>query len=100
MTKVEVITRAIAGRLTWLQAADILGYTPRHMRRLKQLYERQGYDGLRDHRGGTPRRRRIPLPTLAELFRLRRAHYHDFSVRHFWEFATEERARGPCGAVG
>ncbi len=32
MTAKEVIVKAIEGRLTWLQAADILGYSPRHMR--------------------------------------------------------------------
>jgi transposase len=89
MTKADVIVKAIDKQISWLQAADILGVTPRHMRRLKQLYEQQGYDGLRDHRGGRPRRKRIPLATLEELFRLRRAHYADFSIQHFWEFATE-----------
>jgi len=31
----EVILRAIDGKLTWLQAADILGYSPRTIRRLR-----------------------------------------------------------------
>ena len=31
----EVIVRALAGKLTWLQAADILGRSPRSIRRLR-----------------------------------------------------------------
>lgn len=90
MTTKDVIVKAIEGKLSWVQAADILGYTPRHMRRLKLLWERQGYDGIRDQRGSTPRRRRIPLATIRALCELKRRRYPDFSVRHFWEKATEE----------
>src|SRR5436309_1232649 len=89
MTRKEVIVKAIEGRLTWLQAADILGMTARHMRRLKRLFERRGYDGLVDQRGLRPRRKRIPLRTIRALCRLRRERYADFSIRHFWERATE-----------
>ena len=75
MTRKEVIVKAIEGRLTWIAAADILNVTPRHMRRLRALYEQCGYDGLVDQRGGTPRRKR--------------ERYADFSIQHFWEQATE-----------
>jgi transposase len=90
MTRKEVMVRAIAGRLTWIAAADILGVTPRHMRRLHQLYERTGYDGLVDHRGGKSRRKRIPLATIDALCQLRRERYPDFSMQHFWEQVTEK----------
>src|SRR5438093_8137597 len=94
MTRKEVIVKAIEGRLTWLQAADILGMTARHMRRLKRLFERRGYDGLVDQRGLRPRRKRIPLRTIRALCRLRRERYADFSIRHFWERATSGMACG------
>jgi len=90
MTRRAIIVKAIAGELTWLQAADILGVTARQLRRLKRQFERQGYDGLRDHRGGTPRRKRIPLRVIRRLCTLRRERYADFSIRHFWERATEQ----------
>ena len=48
MTRKEVIVRAIAGELTWIEAAQICGITDRQMRRLKQRYEQYGYDGLVD----------------------------------------------------
>ena len=71
MTRNEVIVKAIDGQLTWIQAADILGMTPRNLRRLKRAWERRGYDGLQDHRGITPRRRRArakrePAPIASE----------------------------------
>lgn len=48
MTRKEVIVRAIAGELSWIQAAQICGITARHMRRLKERYQQYGYDGLVD----------------------------------------------------
>jgi transposase len=89
MTRKEVIVRAIDGQLTWIQAADILGISARHLRRLKQLWEHRGYDGLQDQRGLRPRRRRIPVKVIERLCRLRRQRYADFSIQHFWEKATE-----------
>ena len=90
MTRKEVIVRAIDGQLTWIQAADILGITPRHLRRLKLVWERRGYYGLQDQRGRTARRRRIPMKVIERLCRLRRERYADFSIQHFWEKATEQ----------
>lgn len=85
MTKREVIMRAIAQEITWIQAAHICGVTPRQMRRLKREVERRGYDAVVDHRGRTPRRQRIPLATLEQVCALKRERYPDFSVQHFWE---------------
>ncbi len=55
----EVILRAMDGRFTWYQAAEILGITDRQMRRWKERYKREGYDGLFD------RRRKQPSPQRA-----------------------------------
>ncbi len=90
VTRKEIILKAIEGKLSWLHAADILGITPRHIRRLKKDYERGGWGGLRDHRVGTPRRKRISPATIRELLRLRRERYPDFSIQHFYDFATEK----------
>jgi len=40
----EVILRAMAGKLRWWQAVEILGITERTMRRWR--YQQHGYDGL------------------------------------------------------
>lgn len=90
MTRKEVIVRAIEGKITWIQASEIIGITARHMRRLKESYERHGYNGLMDGRGGKTRRKRIPVATINKLCKLKRERYADFSTRHFYEKATEE----------
>jgi transposase len=90
MTVRDVIVKAIDGQISWIQASEILGITARHMRRLRARYERDGYKGLVDNRGGRPRRKRIALKTIEEICRLKRDAYADFSVRHFYEHATEK----------
>lgn len=88
MTRKEIILKAINKQITWIQAADILGITARHMRRLKWRYETYGYGGLRDNRSGKPRRKRIATKTIGEICRLKKEVYPDFSVRHFYEYAV------------
>ena len=90
MTRKEVILKAINKKINWIQAANILGVTPRHMRRLKGQWEKGGYGGLRDHRRGRSMRQRIPLEVIRKLCHLKKEVYPDFSVRHFYEYATEE----------
>jgi len=54
-TKVqEVIVRGLSGELTWLQVTDILGRSPRSIRRMRWRFERYGYDGLYDRRRSKP----------------------------------------------
>lgn len=90
MTRSEVIVKAIEGRISWIQAAEILGISARHMRRLKERFETYGYGGLRDGRAGKPRRKRIPTKTIEKICTLKRVKYADYSVRHFWEQVTEK----------
>ena len=66
MTRKEVMLKAINKQISWIQAAEILGVTARHMRRLKVRYERSGYDGLVDQRRGRPRRKRIAVAPLTD----------------------------------
>lgn len=90
MTRRDIILKAINKQITWIQAADILGISARHMRRLKTRYEKGGYGGLRDYRAGRAYRRRISLETIRELCRLKKEVYPDFSVKHFYEYATQK----------
>jgi hypothetical protein len=52
MTRREVITKAIARQLTWLQAAEIIGIKPRQMRRLRYRVAHYGLDAVMDHAAG------------------------------------------------
>ena len=86
----EVILRAMAGKLKWWEAAEILGVTDRTMRRWRQRYEQHGYDGLYDYRKGQPSPKRIPVETLEEVLALYGERYFDCNVRHFHEKLSEE----------
>ena len=91
MMRIEVLSKAFAKQITWLQAADILGITARHLRRVRRSIETHGLpEALRDKRQGTPRRPRVSALMIAKICRLRKERYSDFSVRHFYEFITEK----------
>jgi transposase len=86
----EVILRAVAKKITWMQAGEIIGLCERQMRRWRRRYEKFGYDGLFDHRLGKPSPKRVPLATVEEVLRLYQEQYADFNVRHFQEKLREK----------
>ena len=94
----EIILRALSGGLTWLQAADILGRSPRSIRRLRLRYERYGYDGLVDRRRQTPSPKRAPVAEVERMLHLYRAHYQGFNVRHFLRKARRDHGVPFCYA--
>ena len=81
----EVILRAMARKITWWQAAEIIGISDRHMRRWRERYEEFGYDGLVDRRRGKPSQRRVPVATVEKVLGLYREKYSDLNVQHFHE---------------
>lgn len=90
----EVILRALARKITWWQAAEILGISDRQMRRWKHRYQEYGYDGLWDRRRGRPSPRRVPVETVEKVLGLYREKYFDLNVRHFREKLAEEHGIG------
>ena len=68
----EVILRALSGQLTWLQAADILGRSPRSIRRMRYKFERSGIEDLFDRRCRTPSPKRAPVAEVERVLRLYR----------------------------
>jgi len=86
----EVILRALAKKITWWQAAEIIGITDRQMRRWHWRYKEYGYDGLLDRRLGKPSPKRVPLAVVEQVFSLYREKYFDFNVQHFHEKLKEE----------
>src|SRR5580704_6526855 len=81
----EVILRALAKRIRWWQAAEIIGISDRQMRRWRERYEQFGFRGLFDRRGGRPSLKRVPVVTLERVLELYRELYFDLKVRHFHE---------------
>src|ERR1700680_653673 len=90
----EVILRAMAKRITWWQAAEIIGISERQMRRWHRRYEKWGYDGLWDRRRGRPSPQRVPLETAQQVLRLYGEKYFDFNVIHFHKKFREQHGIG------
>ena len=81
----EVLLRAMARKITWWQAAEILGFSDRHLRRIRERYQEFGYESMFDKRRGQPSPKRVPLGTVEQVLALYREKYFDLNVRHFHE---------------
>jgi len=90
MTVQEVVLKALSGEIHWFRAAEILGMSPRTLRRWRERYETYGYVGLVDKRRHTPSVRRVAAPEVGRLLQLYRERYRGFNVRHFYEVACRE----------
>ncbi|RJO67838.1 MAG: ISNCY family transposase [Myxococcales bacterium] len=90
MTVQEVILKAVGGELKWIEAADILGVTPRTIRRMHASYKAHGLPGLIDRRRGSPSPRRAAFADVEQVLRLYREKYRDFNVKHFHEKLVEK----------
>jgi hypothetical protein len=88
----EVMLRAMNKEYSWLQAAEILGITPRGLRRLRQRMDQFGYQGLVDMRHGRPSPRRTPVPEVERILELYRERYPGFNGRHFWQLVRRDHA--------
>src|SRR5499425_1887898 len=88
----EVILRAMARKITWWQAAEILGFSDRHLRRIRERYEEFGYESMFDKRRGQPSPKRVPYATVEKVLALYREKYFDLNVRHFHEKLGEQHA--------
>ena len=86
----EVILRAVAKKIRWWQAAEIMGISDRQMRRVRERYEEFGFRGLFDRRRGKASPKRVPLAVLERVLELYRERYFDLNVRHFHEKLTSE----------
>jgi transposase len=86
----DVLLKAMAKRISWADAAEIIGVTDRTMWRWRERLEEHGYNGLTDRRKGKPSRQRVPLATAEEVLELYQKTYYDLNVRHFHEKLKEE----------
>jgi transposase len=90
MTVQEVLLKAISGEKHWFWAAEVLGWSPRTVRRWRERYEACGYAGLVDKRLYRPSIHRAPPGEVERVLRLYRERYTGFNVRHFHEIARRE----------
>jgi helix-turn-helix protein len=68
----ELILRALAKKITWLQAAEIIGISDRHIGRWRERCEEFGIRGVFDGRRGKPSPKRAPVATVEKVLELYR----------------------------
>ena len=106
----DVIVQAMDGKLTWWQAAEILGVTTRTMRRWRRRYQQYGVSGLQDQRRVDRSPHGVPEAEVKRWLRLYRERYRGFNVRHFyarmrrdqgcvWSYTVVRRALQAAGLV-
>jgi hypothetical protein len=89
MKRQDVILKAMAKKLSWLEAAEIAGMSVRNRQRKRQAYVEYGYTGLFDQRRGKRSIHRVPMETAERVLALYRDRYFDLNVRHFHEKLRE-----------
>jgi transposase len=85
----DVILKAMAKKLSWIEAAEIAGMSVRNMQRMRQRYQEDGYNGLFDQRRGKRSIHRVPMEIAERVLALYGDKYADFNVRHFHEKLRE-----------
>lgn len=81
----DVLSRCESKRLSYLEAAEILGMSERTLRRYRRRFEEDGPEGLFDRRLGKASARRVPADEIAWMLDLYRTHHLGWTVKHFHE---------------
>jgi transposase len=87
---IEGLERYRAGRLSCGEAAELLGISERHFRRLRDRYEADGAEGLIDRQRDRVSGRRAPVEQIEFVIEQYRTRYWDFTVKHFHEALQAE----------
>ena len=78
LTRLEVIQRLEEKRLKQKEAAELLGISERHVRRLLCAYRQDGESGLISKRRGVPSNNRLAIEVVVKARDLIYERYHDF----------------------
>lgn len=84
-----VLNEVIAGRMTGQEAAEVLGVTLRHTRRLLAAYRRQGAAALAHGNRGRVPANKLEAAVEAAILRLAQGAYVDYNDSHFTEELAE-----------
>jgi transposase len=86
----DVLLKAMAKKISWADAGEIIGVSCRTMRRWRERLEEGGYSGLADRRKGKPSAQRVPLARVEQVLALYQETYYDLNIRHFHEKLREQ----------
>ncbi len=96
----DVILRAMAKKLTWIDAAEIAGISPIKMHLRRRRYQVFGYTGLFGRRRRKRIVYRIPMETAERVLQLYQEKYADVGVHLFYnELREREGIRLPFNWV-
>jgi hypothetical protein len=90
----EVIMQATRGKMSWWQAAEVLGISPRTLRRWRVGYQKYGVRGLHDRRRIDRAPNGVPEAEIKRWLQLYERRDRGDNVRHF--HAVMKRAHGGC----
>ena len=79
----EVILHATRGKMSWWQAAEVLGISPRTLRRWRVGYQKYGVRGLQDKRRVDRAPNGVPEAEIQRWLMLYEQRYGGYNVRHF-----------------
>ena len=85
----DVLGRWEAGRLSALDAAELLGMSERSFRRYRRRYEEEGVDGLFDRRLGKASSRRVSVDRVEWMLEQYRTRHVGWTVKHFHDHLRE-----------
>jgi transposase len=87
---IEALGRHRFGHLSCVEAAEYLGMSERHFRRLRDRHEAEGAEGLIDRRRGRKSGRAAAVDRIEWMLEEYRTRYWDFNALHFHERITVE----------
>src|SRR5437899_8441378 len=95
MKVADVLLHALKERQPWIHVAEVLGVSPRTVRRLRWRYEHHGFEGLFDHRHLRPSPRCAPLAEVQRVLGLYRDQATIPEGSGVWSNCGD-RGRGPA----
>jgi hypothetical protein len=86
----DVLSRWEAGKLSMMEAGEVLGMSERQFRRYRDRYEEEGMAGLVDRRLGKPSPKRVPSADVELMLELYAGVYRGWNVKHFHEHLVRD----------
>ena len=90
----DVLLKAMAKKITWWAAAEILGVTDRTMCRWRYHLQEEGPQWTGRPAQGQTQRQANPVATVEKVLGLYKETYYDLNIRHFHEKLREEHDIG------
>jgi transposase len=87
--RLDAVERIRGGTLTMCEAAEVLGLSPRQVRRLRRAVEKHGANGVVHGNTGRAPQHRIAEAVREQIVELRRKKYAGFNDQHFTEKLCE-----------